>query len=258
MSAFFYTLLLALGVSFGSFVNALVWRTRERLPLFIRARSMCPQCRTQIFWHDNIPVISFVVLRGHCRSCRAPIALSYPATEAAVGALFLIAGAFHRVGAFGFTPELVRDLMLVVLLATVFLYDLRYREILDRFTLAPAAALFAAALFFGWDSAGSMAIGASVGGGFFLVQYLVSRGRWIGGGDIRLGAFMGVILGWPLILVALFVSYVLGAAVSILLLLLKKKTLADETPFGTYLTIGTIAAMFWGDRLWSWYTGFLF
>jgi len=98
-----------------------------------------------------------------------------------------------------------------------------------------------------------MLIGAAIGGGFFLAQFILSRGKWIGGGDIRLGVFMGVILGWQLTLVALFLAYIVGAIISVGLIAAKKKTLASKVPFGTYLTVTTFVSMFWGSQILNWY-----
>lgn len=124
-------------------------------------------------------------------------------------------------------------------------------------TIHPAAILAAATVWFGWLSIPSMLVGALVGMGFFLAQYVVSKGRWIGGGDIRLGLFMGIILGWPLILVALFLAYVGGAIFVIPFLIMGKKQFASKIPFGTYLSVATVVAMFWGEKLVDWYIGLI-
>jgi prepilin signal peptidase PulO-like enzyme (type II secretory pathway) len=102
-----------------------------------------------------------------------------------------------------------------------------------------------------------MTIGILVGGGFFLLQYAVSKGTWVGGGDIRLGMFMGVILGWPLILVALLLAYVGGTLFVLPFLIAGKKQLAGKIPFGAYLSVATVVMMFWGERLVDWYIGLL-
>jgi prepilin signal peptidase PulO-like enzyme (type II secretory pathway) len=102
-----------------------------------------------------------------------------------------------------------------------------------------------------------MIIGIVIGAGIFLFQYVISKGKWVGGGDIRLGMLMGVILGWPRILVALFLAYILGAIVSLVMVVFKKKELQGSTPFGTYLTIGTFVTMLWGAKIVEWYVGLL-
>ena len=130
-------------------------------------------------------------------------------------------------------------------------------EILDRVTIVPAILLIMVSIIFGWQSLFVMGIGAIVGGGFFLIQYMVSRGRWVGGGDIRMGVFMGVVLGWPNILFGLLLSYVIGAVFGVWLLVHKKKQLTSSVPFGTFLAIGTMVALYYGDTVVRWYISLL-
>lgn len=241
-----------LGAAIGSFVNVLVWRTREGISLFLPP-SQCVVCKRAILWRDNIPLFGFFALGGKCRWCRIDISWQYPAVEFVMGAAFAGAAWLHGVSDIYIPVALARDWVILVALVAVFLYDARYGEIPDRFTLLPAGALFLASLAFGWQQLGSMLLGIAVGVGFFLLQFVLSRGRAIGGGDIRLGAFMGVILGWPDILVGLFVSYILGASVGIVLLAQGKKRFGDAIPFGIFLAVGTAIAMFWGKLLLSWY-----
>lgn len=256
MSLFLYFLVFVLGASVGSFLNVLVFRTREGVSLFT-PRSFCPACRRSILWRDNVPVIGFLLLGGKCRFCRAAISRHYPMVEAAVGSAFLLAAVFHGASFVMIPAALLGDWFIIADLAAVFLYDLRYGEIPDRLTLLPALAIFLASFGFGWRSLSDMLFGAAVGSGFFLLQYLVSRGKWIGGGDIRLGIFMGAVLGWPGILVGLFVSYLIGAVASLLLLAVRKKQFGDAVPFGTFLAIGTGVAVFWGGDILAWYMNLL-
>ena len=102
-----------------------------------------------------------------------------------------------------------------------------------------------------------MLIGAIIGSGFFFLQYIISKGKWIGGGDVRLGFLMGIILGWPNILFGLFMSYILGAIAGLFLIIKNKRNIKSEVPFGTYLTLGTFIAMFWGEKIVGWYLGLL-
>jgi len=155
------------------------------------------------------------------------------------------------------TPELVRDWALALNLAFIFLYDLNYGEIIDSSTIPTSLLLFFFSWSLGWQTWQSMVVGVVVGAGVFLFQFLVSKGKWVGGGDIRLALLMGVILGWPNIILALMLAYVLGAIFSLILVALKKKDLKSETPFGTYLTVATFVAMLWGERIVSWYLSLL-
>ena len=100
-------------------------------------------------------------------------------------------------------------------------------------------------------------VAVAVAGGFFLLQFVISKGRWIGGGDVRLGVMMGLWLGWPYILAALFIAYITGAIWSLFLLLIRKKTLQSATPFGTHLALATFICLLWGPNLVNWYMQFL-
>jgi prepilin signal peptidase PulO-like enzyme (type II secretory pathway) len=248
-------ILFILGLFFGSFLNAWVWRTKVSLSV-ARGRSMCTACKKQLVWYDNIPLFSFLFLRGKCRKCEKNISMQYPVVEFVTGGLFLFVAWYYQVSfaSMSFVSlEFFRDIGIIFFLIAIFIYDLLYKEIWDRWTIFPAAVLFILAIMFGWHSWHSMLIGIAIGAGFFLLQYIVSRGKWIGGGDIRLGVFMGVILGWPQILLALMLAYISGAFIGIILILMKKKKLASETPFGTYLALATFVTMFWGERIVAWY-----
>jgi len=249
---YFYSLLFLLGISFGSFLNAWEWRIHSEKSIS-NGRSKCPTCDKTLKWYDNIPIVSFIFLRGKCWHCKKDISWQYPAVELVTGISFIFVGWFHQ-----FDPLLIfRDCAIFFLLLFTFVYDFKYQLILDRMTLAPAGILFAISLLFGWHQWTSMLLGAVIGGGFFLAQFVLSKGKWIGGGDIRLGVFMGVILGWQLTLLALFLAYILGATVGVGLIASKKKKLASKVPFGTYLTIATFVAMFWGPKIISWYLGLI-
>lgn len=256
MIYFWLGVLFVFGLIIGSFLNAWVWRMRHGESV-VCGRSMCPYCRHVLSFFDLIPVISFFVMKGKCRYCRKKISLQYPIVEIATGLLFLFVAWIYRDAVFILRGEMAKDLMIVSLLITIFVYDFLYMEIWDRTTTIPAVLLFFLSGAMGWNGWQDLLIGIGIGAGFFLVQYVVSKGKWIGGGDIRLGLFMGVILGFPRVILALFISYIIGAIVSLVLLGLKKKRLASETPFGTYLTLGTFIAMFWGNEVIGWYVGLI-
>ena len=249
MSILFFTIL---GVLFGSFLNAWIWRTKVGKSV-MKGRSACPKCGNVLSWKENIPVVSFFWLRGRCLTCQKPISIQYPLVELAVGFLFGFSAWFHGADYL----LIVRDSSILFFLTFVFVYDFFYQEIWDRMTTYPALVLLIPTAIFGWQSGMSLTIGVVVGAGFFLLQYLISRGTWIGGGDIRLGMFMGVILGWPLILVAIFFAYVGGALFVLPFLMLGKKKMASRVPFGTYLTIATAVTMFYGADILSWYIGLI-
>jgi len=256
MVYFYYSLFFVSGLLWGSFLNAWIWRTRENLSIF-SGRSMCTHCRQKIFWYDNIPVVSFFILKGKCRYCQQPISWHYPIVEFTVAVLFLFFGILDANNQHIFTPETLRDWTIIFYLVFIFTYDLKYKEILYRMTLPLSAVLFMVSIAMNWHTAISMLLGVAIGAGFFLFQYVISSGKWIGGGDILLGTLMGVILGYPNIILALMLSYILGAIIGLLLILLKKKEMKSEVPFGTFLVVGTLITMCWGNQIVGWYIGLL-
>lgn len=247
---------LIIGAVFGSFLNAWIWRTRVGRTIW-RERSVCVHCNVTLGIIDLIPVCSFIILKGKCRSCKENISCHYPLVEIVTGVLFTWVAYYHSLYLINPAPQIIRDCILVSLLVFVFVYDLYYMEILDRVTTIPAVILFGISWWLGWQEWGAMLIGASIGAGFFLLQYLLSKGKWVGGGDIRLGLFMGIILGWPNILVGLLLAYIFGAVAGVMLILLKRRKIRSEIPFGTFLTVGTLVAMFWGTSIINWYMSLL-
>jgi len=272
-----YSLILLFGLAIGSFLNCLIWRLHTRESLI--DRSHCPKCGHKIAWYDNIPLLSFLLLRGRCRNCHEPISIQYPLVELVTGLLFVLA--FYQ--NFGVSElscvtcyvlpvmRLLRDWFVIAVMIVIFIYDLRWYLILDVVSLPAAGIILASNLYLGnttynicrlenlWScnalSWSGMLISAIIGGSFFLAQFIVSRGRWIGGGDIRLGLLMGFILGWPFILVALMIAYFLGSIAGLGLVAANRKKWGSQIPFGVFLTTATIITMFWGSGILKWYLG---
>lgn len=231
-----------LGAALGSFLNAVSLRMTAG-EQFVFGSSRCPHCNHALKVADLVPVLSFVVLRGRCRYCHERIALHYPLVELALAGLFaltyLTAGASVR-GAF-----LAVELSFLTVL---FLTDLRGHILPDEISLPAIALAILGVLLFHQSIKGAL-LGAAVGGGFFLVQYLVSRGRWIGGGDIRLGFLLGLLLGWPLTLLALFLAYLGGGLVGAGLLFSHRTKLGSHLPFGTFLAAAAAVTLFFGRTI---------
>lgn len=243
MNAIFIFLL---GLAVGSFLNVAIFRLKQGKSFFF-GRSFCPQCQKQIAWYDNIPLLSFVLLGGRCRQCQKPIGWQYPLVELAAGLIFLFLY-WH----FGLTLKFWIYLVLTSVLLIIFVYDLKYGQILDEVAVPAMIFSFFAGLYLKlgfWN----LILAAVLGAGFFGLQYLVSAGRWVGDGDIRLGALMGLMLGWKYLLVALFLAYLIGAGVSLVLLALKKKAMSSEIPFGPFLAAGTFIALIYGRQILAWY-----
>lgn len=249
------------GLVIGSFLNCLVWRLHDGASLL--GRSVCRACRALVRWFDNIPLLSFLMLKGRCRNCRAPISWQYFIVEAVTAILF--AAAMGRVlmtfGAFEtWTLEawltLARDLIFLSALIVTFVTDIRWYEIFDVVVLPAAVVVGALNLAIG-ASWLNLLVSATIGGGFFLFQYVVSRGRWIGNGDSRLGLLLGLGLSWPLIVPAIFIAYLLGAATGISLMGIGKKVWTSKLPLGTFLAAAAVISLFYGEAIVNWYLSFI-
>jgi prepilin signal peptidase PulO-like enzyme (type II secretory pathway) len=267
-----YTLVFVFGLIIGSFLNCLIWRLRKKEG--IMNRSYCPKCKTQINWHDNIPLLSFIFLMGKCRKCKQRISWQYPLVELATGILFLLAffinyelritnNEFFNLNILSlihnssFIIQLLRDWFFISVMIIVFVYDLKWYLILDVITLPACFVVFFLNLWLGFSWL-NLLVSGIIGAGFFLSQFLISRGKWIGGGDIRLGLLMGLALGWPSIITAIFLAYLIGGFAGIILIMAKKKKLGSHVPLGIFLTSAAVAALFYGEKIFNWYISYVF
>lgn len=237
---FFPWLVSAFGLFLGSFLNVVVFRlhTGEQ---FLKGRSRCPHCTHELTAAELVPLVSFVIQRGRCRSCGRAISWQYPLVEFATAAALGLAA-----WVFGPTREFAITGIATLFLIVMFVYDLKHKLILDVVSIPFAAFAFAAGLLLG-NALVHLLLGAAIGGGVFLVQILLSKGRWVGGGDLKLGVGMGLLLGWERVLYALFLAYIIGAAVGAVLLLARKVNAKSAIPFGTFLALGTYLVLLWGD-----------
>lgn len=234
------------GLAIGSFGNAVIYRLRVGTSPF-RGRSRCPHCKHELSAADLIPIISFLWLRGRCRYCGKPISWQYPLVELVMGLIALI-----MVVRFGLSVQSAVGTILSAFLLVIFVYDLRHQLILDRVSIPALVAALIGSLVLGRQLS-SIALGLASGAGFFLVQYVLSKGRWIGGGDIRLGGVLGAGLGWPLVVVCLVLAYLSGAVVAAGLIAIKKKSWSSLIPFGTFLSAAGVVTFLWGGDLLAWY-----
>jgi len=246
------------GLCIGSFLNAVIWRL-HRKESFFKGRSYCPKCRHSLGARDLIPLLSFLLLKGKCRYCKEKISWQYPVVELATGLLFCLVywqgiGYKDTLHLTPYTLYLLRDWFFISVLVVIFVYDLKYYLILDKVTIPAIVLAFIVNLLLKIPFT-NLLLGGIIVSGFFLLQFLVSRGKWIGGGDIRLGFLMGVMLGWPKAIVALFLAYIIGALIGVMLIILKKKTWKSEIPFGTFLVVGTVITLLYGGQLLKWYLG---
>ncbi|MDI6874383.1 MAG: prepilin peptidase [Actinomycetota bacterium] len=245
-----------LGLVVGSFDNVAVYRIPEGLSLW-SPRSFCPRCRSQIAWYDNIPLLSYVLLRGRCRKCEEPISFRYPLVELISGLLFL--AVFARLD-FEWRAELVPHLFLITVLIIVSVIDLQHQIIPNR-VIYPSMPL-------GLASMGAVALargdagiflrslaGLAIGGvPLGLLALLLPRG--MGMGDAKLAAFTGIFLGYHQ-LTALFFAFLTGSLAGITLIATGRKGRKSRIPFGPFLALGSFLAFLFGEQIWTFYRQFL-
>lgn len=244
------------GTVMGSFLNVCAWRLPKGRSLW-RPGSACPACQSPIRWYDNIPVLSFLVLRGRCRDCGGRIAWRYPIVEAGTGLLFAVA--YVRIG---WQPELALALFFLSVLVVVTAIDLEHQLIPDRITLPGIVAGFAGSAAAGRGAWLDSLLGILVGGGVFFViivlSGLVLGVDGMGGGDMKFGALMGAFLGWKLLLLGLFLAVFVGGAAAVALLAAGRKGRKDPLPFGPFLALGGAVSLLWGKEILRWYlSGFV-
>ncbi len=257
---------IVLGAIAGSALNAIIYRSYKG-ESWLKGRSRCPKCKHTLCWYELIPVISFVLQKGRCRSCHSIIHIQYVVIELITA--FAFAGGYAWYTHNGIEIKHLLDFAFFIvtfcIVMIIFVHDARYRVVLDSIVLPGFIVLALLRLVFfyviyhtvGWQKELiSMGIGIAIGALFFAIQYIVSRGRWVGGGDIRIGAILGAVLGFPQVLTALFFAYISGCLVSIWLLATKKKNLQSEIAFGPFLAVALLVTLLWGPQLVSWYFNF--
>ncbi len=251
-SWFFYITLFILGLVLGSFYNVCIYRL-PRGESIVWPGSRCPHCRHPLSLWDNLPVVSFLLLKGSCRYCQAPISYQYPLVEAVTGLATVLIG-----WKFGLSWAFLQALILVSALLIVSFIDLSHRIIPDWISL-PGIVI---GLIFSWMTGSpglwSSLIGVLVGGG---ALWLIAAGyEWIrgtegmGGGDIKLLGMIGAFLGWEGVLVTIFMSSLLGSLVG-LPIVIWKKDIKYLIPFGVFLSAGAVIHLFFGKALINWYLG---
>jgi len=236
------------GLCVGSFLNVVIARVPAGRSI-VSPRSACPRCATPIAWYDNIPLLSFVLLRARCRKCREPISWRYPAVELATGLLFVWALAER-----GLTLDLIPALLLVTGLIVITGIDLDHQLIPDVISLPGIAVGLVASTVTGRPGWLDSFIGILLGGGIFLLIIVASRGG-MGGGDMKMGAMLGAFLGWQMALVAILVAILAGGVLAIGVLALRRKGRKDALPFGPFLAFGGLVSLFRGEALLAWYLG---
>lgn len=239
------------GAMIGSFLNVCIHRL-PREESIVRPGSHCPKCKTPIQYYDNIPLLSYLLLRGKCRYCQASISLQYPIVEAttALSSFFLFI-------TFGVSLSFVYYFTFVAALIVITVIDLYYQIIPDVISLPGIGVGLLGALVVPQVTFLNALIGVIAGGGsLFLVatiyQWLFKR-EGMGGGDVKLLAMIGAFLGWKAVILTILLSSFIGSIVGITLMLIKGRDFKYAIPFGPFLAVGAVIALFWGEEMIRWY-----
>ena len=253
------------GISIGSFLNVLVDRLPKNESPF-GGRSHCEHCKHKLSGLDLIPLLSFFLLKGKCRYCHKKLSYYYPVVELTTGILFAITAIFalnnFQFSIFNFQSNLnfqisifqlsflIFHLFLISSLIVIFFTDIKYGIIPDKITYP---AILISFLFLMSDTKYLIlntlpsAVGAFL---FFFLLFVVTRGRGMGFGDVKYAFLMGLVLGFPNIITALYIAFLTGALISLILVVWGKKKLKGTTiPFGPFLVLGTVVCLFWGDTI---------
>lgn len=259
-------LMFALGLCIGSFINVVIYRTLHG-DSPTRGRSYCDHCKRQLHWYENIPLLSFLALRGKCRTCHKKIDWTYPVVEFITGVLFVwwasLGLAFFNLTQF---PSIFIQplfwLIVGILLVIIFFTDLWYGIIPDFATISLGILSILYRLFLVLtdqmktiDFIYSI-ISALVAFVLFFALYKGTKEKGIGFGDVKFAPVMAFLLGFPRVIVGFFSSFMVGGLVGVVLLTIGKKKFGQTVPFGPFLIIGLIIGLTYGTQLWQWYLSF--
>jgi leader peptidase (prepilin peptidase)/N-methyltransferase len=247
---FFIVFLTLWGLCIGSFLNVCI----HRLPLkqsVVRPGSRCPSCGYALTWRDNLPLLSYALLAGRCRSCRAPISLRYPLVEAITAAIFL----WHA-AVFGVTALLGVRLAFACALIVLFAIDLEHQILPDRITLPGIVIGFASSLFL--PPGPVLSLGGILAGGGILwaiaeIWYRLRKVDAMGFGDVKMLAMVGAFLGLPLVLLTFVLATMMGGLLGVVLIASRRANMATAVPFGTMLAVAALVASLYGNPLLAWY-----
>jgi leader peptidase (prepilin peptidase)/N-methyltransferase len=241
-----------LGLAIGSFLNVCIHRVPQKMSI-VRPASSCPQCGYVLRWIDNVPVVSYALLAGRCRACRARISPRYPIVELITMGVFV---AHYYV--FGWDAVLIPRLVLAAILIALFAIDLEHHLLPNVITLPGIVLglLFSLVLPPGITDA---LIGVLVGGGILWLigeaYYRYSGQEGMGGGDVKMLAMVGAFLGWKPVVLTLVLSSLIGSLVGVAVIALRRGGLKYALPFGTFIAIAALTASLFGAQIIEWYVG---
>jgi leader peptidase (prepilin peptidase)/N-methyltransferase len=246
-------LVFVLGLIVGSFSNVCIYRI-PRNESVIYPASHCPKCRTKIKPIDNIPLLSYILLKGRCRNCGSKISIQYPVVEFLTGLIYLIIYLIY-----GLSIQSLVYIILSSALIIITFIDLQEQMIPDVISLPGIVVGLILSFIVPYISFMNSALGALVGGGIILiiawVGSIIFKKEAMGGGDIKLATMIGAFLGWRYMVISLFFGFFLGALTGIVLIMTKIKKREDAIPFGPFIALGSIITLLCGEKIIAWYMG---
>ena len=253
--------IIIIGLCLGSFVNALVWRLHEKKD-WVKARSQCVNCNHELAALDLIPIVSWIFLKGKCRYCHKPISVQYPIVELTLAILFLLSFVYWPVALNGWhITVFVIWLMVLTGLIALAVYDLRWMLLPTKliYSLLIFAVIMAVINIIGspnhLNSLAGYLEGTIVGGGIFFLIFQISKGKWIGGGDVRLGFLLGLLASTALrSFLLIFIASLIGTIVSIILMSASKLKKSSLIPFGPFLIASIIIIQLAGTDIFQLYS----
>jgi len=254
---FVYILAGLVGLCVGSFLNVVIYRVPNKMSIATPA-SHCPKCGYKLKWYDNIPILSYCILGGRCRSCKEPISFRYTAVEILNAVLWL--GCAMLLWKESVPYACIAMLACSVGICIAFI-DLEHMLIFDRFQLILLALGVAAIFFDSGTTWYSHLIGMAAGFVSFFLFGAIGKKIWkndaLGGGDVKLAAVLGLLLGWEKLLLAVLIASLIASVVLIIVRRVRGDGKNTEYPFGPFLVLGMTVALLFGNRIISWYVGIL-
>jgi leader peptidase (prepilin peptidase) / N-methyltransferase len=245
-------LIFIFGLCIGSFLNVCIYRLPSSMSIVNPSRSICPHCNSTISFYDNIPVFSYLWLKGRCRHCQAPISLRYPLVELMTG--IIAVDVF-----FMFGPTLAGAIYFIFIssLLVITFIDIDHKIIPDVISLPGIPIGLAASFVLPAMTFKAALLGMLAGGGsLWIIAWtysLITRKEGMGGGDIKLLAMIGAFIGWKGVVFTIFAASVAGTFLGMIVMLVKGKDLKYAIPFGPFLSIGAMSYLFFGEKVLSWY-----
>ena len=240
-------LYLLAGLLIGSFIAALTYRVPRLVPWAL-GRSFCPRCKKKLSWFDNIPLFSYLLLSGKCRDCKKRISLRYPVIELVSGLSFVGLGSIWG-NYFHSSPiELLFMVFLFIVTLSILVIDIEHRIIPDNMVFVAIASVFLYLVILDRPIYINLLSGF-ISAFFLLILHLITKGKGMGLGDVKFAILGGLVLGWPNTPIWMFLSFIIGAFVGIVLILFKKASFGKKIPFGPYLVVSLWITFIWGNQL---------